>query len=305
MQDLSSKVVGVLLGGTSSEREVSLKSGKAVAEALRRKGYKVVEIDPKEDLWNALDRVDVVCVVLHGKPGEDGVIQGVLEFKGKPFSGPKVLGASLGMNKLVAKKVALFHGISTPRFRVYRRNGVLLPGEDSLPEGQFPVVVKPVDEGSTIGVSVAKDQGELEEALELAFTYSDEVLVEEFIEGRELTVGVLGDHSLPVIEICPKKGFYDYESKYTKGLTEYLVPAPIPEGVAEKAREWALVLHRALYQRGVSRSDFRMDASGNLYFLEVNSIPGLTETSLLPKAAACAGISFEDLVERMLLSAFA
>ncbi len=296
--------MGVLLGGTSSEREVSLKSGRAVAEALKRRGYRVVEIDPASGLWEQLEGVDVACVVLHGKPGEDGVIQGVLEFKGIPYTGPRVLGAALGMNKLVAKKVASFHGVRTPKFRVVRRSGEVLPGEDALEEDHFPVVVKPVDEGSTIGVSVAHGPDELEEALERAFEYSDEVLVEEYIPGRELTVGVLGDTPLPVIEIRPKKGFYDYESKYTKGMTEYLVPAPIPPEVEELAKRWALVMHRALYQRGVSRSDFRLSDDGSLYFLEVNSIPGLTETSLLPKAAGCAGISFDELAERLLKTAF-
>lgn len=210
----------------------------------------------------------------------------------------------MGMNKLLCKKVVAYHGISTPRYRIYRRNGIVLPGEGELPEGEYPVVVKPVDEGSTIGISVASNDSELEKALDIAFKYSYEVLVEEFIEGRELTVGVVGDVALPVIEIRPKKGFYDYESKYTKGITEYLIPAPIPEEVAEQAKEWALIAHRALYQRGVSRSDFRMDGEGNLYFLEINSIPGLTETSLLPKAAKHVGMSFEDLAERILESAF-
>ena len=248
--------------------------------------------------------MDVACVVLHGKPGEDGTIQGLLEIKGVSYTGPKVLGAALGMNKLLCKKIMEYHGIKTPKYRVLRKSGFALPGENRLDGSVFPVVVKPVDEGSTIGVSVVHDEKELERAVELAFEYSDEVLIEEFIVGRELTVGVIGDKALPVIEIRPKKGFYDYESKYTKGLTEYIVPAPIPEEIAQMAKEWALLAHRALYQRGVSRSDFRLSEDGQLYFLEVNSIPGLTETSLLPKAAAKEGISFERLAEMILMSAF-
>lgn len=304
MQDLLSKRVAVLLGGPSSESEVSAKSGRAVANALRSLGYKVEEIFVDRDLWERLDGVDVACVVLHGKPGEDGTIQGLLEIKGVSYTGPKVLGAALGMNKLLCKKIMEYHGIKTPKYRVLRKSGFALPGENRLDESVFPVVVKPVDEGSTIGVSVVHDEKELERAVELAFEYSDEVLIEEFIGGRELTVGVIGDKALPVIEIRPKKGFYDYESKYTKGLTEYIVPAPIPEEIAQMAKEWALLAHRALYQRGVSRSDFRLSEDGQLYFLEVNSIPGLTETSLLPKAAAKEGISFERLAEMILMSAF-
>ena len=304
MRDLLSKKVGVLMGGTSSEREVSLKSGAAVSAALKRKGFNVIDIDVGSDLLERLEGIDVAFVILHGKPGEDGVVQGVLDFAGIPYTGPKVLGAALGMNKLITKKVLSFHGIRVPKFKVFRKNGHLLPGEDQLEGLKFPVVIKPVDEGSTIGVSVAKDEAEFEKGLEQAFSYSDEVLVEEFIEGRELTVGVVGDRALPVIEIKPKKGFYDYESKYTKGMTEYLVPAPIDEGIARQAQEWALIAHRALYQRGVSRTDFRLDNEGNLYVLEINSIPGMTETSLLPKAAAAMGISFEELVVEILKSAF-
>ncbi len=306
MQDpsLKGKRIGVLMGGPSSEREVSLVSGKAVAEALKRKGYRVVEIDVGPDLWGRLDEVDVACVVLHGKPGEDGVVQGILDFRGIPYTGPKVLGAALAMNKLVTKKILAYHGVATPRYRVVRKRGGSLPGEGDLPEDHYPVVVKPVDEGSTIGVSLVRDESELAAAIDEAFKYSDEVLIEEYIEGRELTVGVVGDAALPLIEIRPKSGFYDYKSKYTKGLTEYLVPAPVPEEIAEKAKKWALIAHVALYQRGVSRSDFRLSENGELYLLEVNSIPGLTETSLLPKAAGVHGIAFEDLVERILMSAF-
>ena len=304
MQELLSKRIGVLMGGRSSEREVSLKSGKAVAGALKRKGFDVVEIDVGDDLFERLKGIDVAFVVLHGKPGEDGVVQGILEFMGIPYTGAGVLGSALGMNKLVTKKVLEFHGVRTPPFKVLRRDGKALPGEDTLSGLDFPVVVKPVEEGSTIGVSVVYDKGEFDEAVNRAFEYGDEVLVEKFIAGRELTVGVVNELVLPVIEIRPRKGFYDYESKYTKGLTEYLVPAPIDEEIAEKAKEWALITHRALYQRGVSRTDFRMDESGNLYVLEVNSIPGMTETSLLPKAAKVAGLDFDDLVVEILKSAF-
>ncbi len=304
MQELLSKRIGVLMGGPSSEREVSLKSGKAVSDALKRKGFNVVEIDVGADLFERLKEIDVAFVVLHGKPGEDGIIQGILEFMGIPYTGAGVLGSALGMNKLITKKILQFHGIKTPPFKILRKSGFSLPYEDLLEDIEFPVVVKPVDEGSTIGVSIVYDKATLETALDRAFNYSGEVLIEKFIAGRELTVGVVNDIVLPVIEIRPKKGFYDYESKYTKGLTEYLIPAPIEDKVATKAQEWALIAHRALYQKGVSRTDFRMEESGELYVLEVNSIPGMTETSLLPKAAKAAGIGFDDLVVEILKSAF-
>ncbi len=304
MQELLSKRIGVLMGGPSSEREVSLKSGKAVSDALKRKGFNVVEIDVGADLFERLKEIDVAFVVLHGKPGEDGIIQGILEFMGIPYTGAGVLGSALGMNKLITKKILQFHGIKTPPFKILRKSGFSLPYEDLLEDLEFPVVVKPVDEGSTIGVSIVYDKATLETALDRAFNYSEEVLIEKFITGRELTVGVVNDIVLPVIEIRPKKGFYDYESKYTKGLTEYLIPAPIEDKVAAKAQEWALIAHRALYQKGVSRTDFRMEESGELYVLEVNSIPGMTETSLLPKAAKAAGIGFDDLVVEILKSAF-
>ncbi len=294
------KRIGVLLGGRSSEREVSIRSGRAVASALRRRGYDVVEIDVGDDFLDRLEEFDVAFVILHGKEGEDGVVQGILSFVGKPFTGPGVLGAAIGMNKLVSKKILSYHGVRTPRYRVYRRSGYVLPGENNLPEDHLPVVVKPVDEGSTVGVSVVNNMSDLNRAIDLAFSYSDEVIVEEYIEGREITVGVLRDKVLPIVEIVPKKGFYDYESKYTKGMTEYIVPAKIPPDVERIAKEWALIAHRALYQNGVSRSDFRIDREGNLYFLEINSIPGMTETSLLPKSAEAEGISFDEVVEIIL-----
>ncbi|MEO0278390.1 MAG: D-alanine--D-alanine ligase [candidate division WOR-3 bacterium] len=300
LEYLQDKRIAVLLGGRSSEREVSLKSGKAVAEALRRKGYNVIEIDVGEDFLSRLDEFDVAFNILHGKEGEDGIIQGIMSFVKKPYTGPGVLGAALGMNKLVSKKILSFHGIRTPRFKVLRKNNISLPGEDTLSEIEFPVVVKPVDEGSTIGVSIVRNDKEYEEAVQEAFKYSDEVLVEEYIDGREITVGVLGEEVLPPIEIIPKSGFYDYASKYTKGLTEYRVPALLEKDIEEMAKSWALIAHRALYQKSVSRSDFRVDKNGNLYFLEINSIPGMTETSLIPKAAQAAGISFDDVVEIIL-----
>ena len=298
----------MLLGGPSSEREVSLKTGRAVASALRRQGLDVVEIDVGEDLSRLVDqlkevRPHVVFIALHGTFGEDGVIQGVLEYLGLPYTGSGVLASALAMDKVASKRLFSYHGIPVPRYTIFRKDGWTLPGETPLEELSYPVVVKPAAEGSTIGVSIVKEEEDLEGALKEAYKYGDTVLVEEFIEGREITVGILGEEPLPVIEIIPETGFYDYRAKYTPGLTRYEVPAKLPRETAIMVQDMALLAHRALGCRDVSRVDFRLAEDGTPYILEVNAIPGMTETSLLPKAAAAAGISFEELVLRILESA--
>ena len=298
----------MLLGGPSSEREVSLKTGRAVASALRRQGLDVVEIDVGEDLSRLVDqlkevRPHVVFIALHGTFGEDGVIQGVLEYLGLPYTGSGVLASALAMDKVASKRLFSYHGIPVPRYTIFRKEGWTLPGETPLEELSYPLVVKPVAEGSTIGVSIVKEEEELDGALKEAYKYGDTVLVEEFVEGREITVGILGEEPLPVIEIIPETGFYDYRAKYTPGLTRYEVPAKLPRETAIMVQDMALLAHRALGCRDVSRVDFRLAEDGTPYILEVNAIPGMTETSLLPKAAAAAGISFEELVLRILESA--
>ena len=298
----------MLLGGPSSEREVSLKTGRAVASALRRQGLDVVEIDVGEDLSRLVDqlkevRPHVVFIALHGTFGEDGVIQGVLEYLGLPYTGSGVLASALAMDKVASKRLFSYHGIPVPRYTIFRKEGWTLPGETPLEELSYPLVVKPAAEGSTIGVSIVKEEEDLEGALKEAYKYGDTVLVEEFIEGREITVGILGEEPLPVIEIIPETGFYDYRAKYTPGLTRYEVPAKLPRETAIMVQDMALLAHRALGCRDVSMVDFRLAEDGTPYILEVNAIPGMTETSLLPKAAAAAGISFEELVLRILESA--
>ncbi len=298
----------MLLGGPSSEREVSLKTGRAVASALRRQGLDVVEIDVGEDLSRLVDqlkevRPHVVFIALHGTFGEDGVIQGVLEYLGLPYTGSGVLASALAMDKVASKRLFSYHGIPVPRYTIFRKEGWTLPGETPLEELSYPLVVKPAAEGSTIGVSIVKEEEDLEGALKEAYKYGDTVLVEEFVEGREITVGILGEEPLPVIEIIPETGFYDYRAKYTPGLTRYEVPAKLPRETAIMVQDMALLAHRALGCRDVSRVDFRLAEDGTPYILEVNAIPGMTETSLLPKAAAAAGISFEELVLRILESA--
>ncbi len=306
--DLGKMRIALLLGGPSSEREVSLKTGRAISSALKGKGLDVVEIDVGEDLSRLVEDLErvapqVVFIALHGAFGEDGVIQGVLEYMGLPYTGSGVLASALAMDKVASKRLFSYHGIPVPRYTIFRKEGWTLPGETPLEKLSYPLVVKPAAEGSTIGVSIVKEEGDLEGALEEAYKYGDTVLVEEFIEGREITVGILGDEPLPVVEIIPETGFYDYRAKYTPGLTRYEVPARLSRETTVMVQDMALLAHRALGCQDVSRVDFRLAQDGTPYILEVNTIPGMTETSLLPKAARAAGISFEELVLRILESA--
>jgi len=291
------KRIGVIMGGRSRERDVSLRTGSAILNALEREGADVVGIDSAEFLIEKLkkEKVEVAFIALHGKYGEDGTIQGLLEMIGIPYTGSGVLASALAMNKNLSKKVFQAVGIPTPRFE-------LLESEDlsytsNIP---FPLVVKPSSEGSTFGISIVRKADDLGDAIKLAFSCDSQVLVEEFIDGTELTVGILGEEALPVIEIVPSGGFYDYKAKYTKGMTEYIVPAKIDDGMAEVLQKIAIDAHNTLGCRGVSRVDYRLDKDSNPYVLEVNTIPGMTETSLLPKAAAKVGYSFGQLVLKIL-----
>ncbi len=291
--------VGVLMGGASSEREISLKSGKAVLQALQRKGYKTVPLDAAKDLASLIrrSRIDVAFVCLHGKAGEDGTVQGFLEILGIPYTGSGVKASAIAMDKIHTKKLLRFHGIPTPDFIVCDRLQSRYYGVS------YPAVVKPADEGSTIGIACVETPRELKEAVGHALEYSDQVLVERYVPGREMTVGILGETSLPVVEVRPAGGFYDFAAKYRSGDTEYLVPAPLSPRVARKVQNLALSVHRLLGCVGVSRVDLILAKGMRPYVLEVNTIPGMTETSLLPKAARAAGIPFEDLVERILKTA--
>jgi len=294
--------IAVLMGGLSAERDISLRTGGAVLRALQGCGLDVVAVDAGRDLPAQLAALDpaVAFIALHGRFGEDGTVQGLLEVMQIPYTGSGVLASSLAMNKLVTKQVLLHHGVATPAFAVYRQGDDLtafFAGERS-----YPQVVKPAREGSTIGVSIARDAEGLHAGLEEALRHDELVLVEEFIAGAEVTVGILGDQPLPVIQVVPKGGFYDYQSKYTPGQTEYLLPAPLPAAIYGRLQESALAACRALGCRGAARADF-MVRDSQLFCLEVNTIPGMTETSLLPKAAAAAGIPFNQLVLRILADA--
>lgn len=293
--------VGVIAGGVSSEREVSLRSGQSVFNALKDLGYNSVFIDAGTDLCEKIktEKIDIAFLVLHGGWGENGAVQGMLEVMGIPYTGSGVLASALAMDKVASKKIFLHHNIPVPIFKVINKKDYLNSGVSLLPFS-FPCVVKPANEGSSIGVNIVKDDKEFQSAINEAFKYGNRVIIEKFIEGREIHIGVLGDKALGGVEVRPKKGFYSYEAKYTKGLTEYILPPEIDEALYEKLKELGLRAHRALDCKGATRIDMIVDQHGNPYVLEVNTIPGMTETSLLPKIASLAGYDFKGLVKEIL-----
>jgi len=290
------KRIGVLMGGVSHEREVSLKTGSAILQALQEGGYEVVGIDVSSDIVQRLleERIDVVFIALHGRRGEDGTVQGLLELLRIPYTGSGVLASALAMNKIKAKEIFLFHGIPTPEFITPQE------GEQVDPPFPPPWVVKPASEGSTIGIDIVMDTKGLQDAIQRARGYDHEVLVERFIEGKELTVGILKGEPLPAIEIAPKGGFYDYEAKYTPGMTEYLCPAPISDQKQDEVQGISLKAYHCLSCSGCARVDLLLSKGGEAFIIEINTLPGMTETSLVPKAAAQVGISFPHLVEIIL-----
>ena len=293
-----------MMGGLSREREISLKTGKAIQKALTEKGYTVIPIDVGNDIAEKLvkEKIEWAFLALHGRFGEDGTIQGMLELMRIPYTGSGVLASALAIHKIMSKKFFLCEKVPTPRFEVFHRGEITkdLPKKNSFP---LPVVVKPAREGSTIGISIVQKDEELGPALKKAGEYDEEILVEEFMKGREITVGILENIPLPIIEIVPKSGFYDYYSKYTKGETQYILPARIPREKYLYAQEISLKAFQILDCSGVARVDLMTDENENPYVIDVNTMPGMTETSLLPKAASYAGIPFGDLVERILLGA--
>jgi D-alanine-D-alanine ligase len=300
---MKGKRIGVLMGGLSAEREVALKSGAAVHEALLRRGYEAVAVDVGRDLAAVLvaERIEAAFIALHGRYGEDGCVQGLLELMQIPYTGSGVLASALAMHKLYSKQSFAAAGILTAPFRQFRRGEKVLPAE--LPFG-LPLVVKPVQEGSSVGISIVKEWDELEAALELAFRYDEAVLIEQFIKGQEVQVGILDDQPIGAIEIVPKKEFYDYEAKYTDGMAEHIFPARLEPALYQKAQQVGLAAHRSLGCAGYSRVDLLVTPGGECYVLEVNTLPGMTALSLLPEIAAKgAGLPFEALVERIIESA--
>ena len=324
--------VTVLLGGDSPERDVSLASGMGIVRALRGRGHDAIPLDPALPLDRQIepgdvhideippgspdplppDRIfdwlrspqlldsDVVFVGLHGGAGENGTVQALLEAAGAVYTGTGLLGSALAMNKDRSKAIFRVEGVQTAEHLVVRANArdgdVRRLAEERL---GFPVVVKPNDQGSSVGFSFVEDPSKLGEAIGRAAAYHSDIIVERFVPGREITVSILGGRALPVVEIIPEGGFYDYKRKYTKGTSRYVAPAELDEAAARRFQEQAVLAYEALCCRDYARVDFRMSVEGEPYCLEVNTLPGMTELSLVPMAAEASGISFEDLVERI------
>lgn len=323
--------VAVLMGGASAERAVSLSTGRQIVQALDPARYDVYVLDtttgqaalPREASVQTLmtegsgvpitaltqlaqvsrtDKPNVVFIALHGPGGEDGTVQGMLEVLGIPYTGSGVLASALAMDKVMSKRVLTSVGVRMPQ------DVTVSQGEEGLAQGALeqmplPVIVKPSRQGSTIGMSVVRERCEMPGALQAAFAHDETALVEEFVSGTEITVPVLGNktlETLPIVEIVPASGFYDYEAKYTAGATDEIVPARISEAAAQQAREIALLCHRTLGCRGMSRTDMIVDAADRVYVLEVNTIPGMTPTSLLPRSAEAAGLAFPALLDRLI-----
>jgi len=306
MKILANRKIGVLMGGLSSERTVSLASGTAILNALQGKGYHAVSIDIGRDAAEKIhdSGIDAAFIALHGKFGEDGAIQGMLEVMGIPYTGSGILASALGMNKTVSKEIFRAKGLLVGPYEVmYKGAKEAVPA--LLAELKFPAVVKPHAEGSSVGVSLVFKKEDIAPAIDLAFQYGDEVLIEKFIQGKEVQVGILGDRALGAIEIVPKRAFYDYAAKYEQGMSDHFFPARIPDSAYQRTLEAGLAAHRAIGCRGYSRVDFIIDESGAPYILEVNTLPGMTATSLLPEIAKGVGISFPDLVEEIMRLAVA
>jgi len=301
----------VLLGGSSSEREVSLSSGGRVAAALRERGHQVTEADPHPDPFAVLaaaKAADVVWLALHGGTGEDGTMQALFDLAGVRYTGSGVLGSALAMDKDLSKRIFRAAGVATADWRMVRAGDGTPWREPGYSAETFAalgdrVVVKPSKQGSTVGLSIIDRPGPLTAAIEEAFRHDDEVMLEAFVPGRELTVAVLGGKALPVGEIIPKHDIYDYECKYTAGMAEEIFPAQIPDAVRDQMQAQAMRAYAALKLRGCARIDFRLDPKGEMYCLEANTLPGMTGTSLVPQAAQAAGIGFPELCERIALDA--
>ena len=325
--------IALIFGGTSPEKEVSKNTAKSILKALRELGYSVKPINPaygtnqpeNEDLFfvqeeyvepsnrnyieainsSMFDNIDLAYLALHGRWGEDGTIQSLLELRGIKYTGSGILASSLAMNKAMTKVVIQDAGVSTPKWitaekRVNDFEKICRQIKDDF---GYPCVIKPNDQGSTVGLTICKEESQVADAIKLSLKFSDTALIEEYIPGRELTISILEGKALPVLEIKPKSGFYDYENKYTAGRSEYICPAELPEDISMPMQEQALTAFNAVGCSTYSRIDFRLTDEGKFYCLEINTLPGMTSLSLVPKAAKAAGISFEELVEKIVKNA--
>lgn len=298
--------VALLAGGKSAEREVSLNSGAQVYQVLDKERYDVLRFDPRDDLpliAREAHRIDVALIILHGRLGEDGTIQGFLDLLDIPYQGSGVLGSAIAMNKILSKELYERAGLPVAPYLVMDRS-VPWSAQEIIAKLGLPVVVKPEHEGSSIGLTIVRREEDLATALETGWRYDRRCMVEKFIAGTEITGGVLGNddlQALPLIEIVPGEGheFFDYHAKYTPGASHEICPARVSESITSRAQDYAMRAHRALHCRSYSRTD--MIASGeDIYVLETNTIPGMTATSLFPQAAAVAGIPFPQLMDRLI-----
>lgn len=322
--------IALILGGTSPERKVSKSTGSSIYKALTSLGYDTVLVDPaygenqpesreaffaeedfteisNENYVKALnmklfDSVNLAFLALHGKWGEDGTVQSLLELKGIKYTGSKVLSSAVTMDKAMSKILFQYYNIRTPKWVTVSCNNYDLPSlvDEIERKVKYPCVIKPNDQGSTVGLTICENESNIDEAIKLAFKFSDTVLVEEYIKGRELTVGILGREVFPVLEIKPKHNIYDYECKYTPGMSEYEVPAKISNELSGNLQKTSLTAFKALGCEGYARVDFMLSNDNVDYCLEVNTLPGMTSTSLVPKMAKSAGITFEELVDRII-----
>ena len=319
----------VLMGGTSSEREVSLSSGKNIAEALKQNGHEILLLDTvltidqigrslpvsAQDIQHGDENLvhllvepeirsaDFIFSALHGGSGENGIVQGILQILGYQFNGSSAEGCAIAMDKVISKMIFEKNGIPTPKWLYFERIGGLDYTKiiDTITgKFQFPLVIKPGHEGSTVGLTIVKKQEQLRPAINEALKYNSVFLVEEYIAGRELTVAILGKTALPVVEIRPRHGIYDYECKYTGGMSEYIVPADIDDGLAKQIQDFTVDAFNLLRCSGYGRMDLRLSDDNKPYFLEMNTLPGMTSTSLVPKAAKAIGLNFKQLLEEII-----
>ena len=298
--------LALLSGGISSEREVSINSGNQVYEALDKDKYNIQRYDPKTDLERLVAdaaQIDAALIILHGTYGEDGTVQGLLDLLHIPYQGSGVLGSAVAMNKLASKQLYEKCAIPSPPFIVLE-NSDAVDTQSCLQQIGLPMVVKPVVGGSSVGMSIVRSEAEFQPAIDLAFAEDDMVMLETYIEGIELTAGVIGNHqleALPLIEIVPDEAheFFDYQAKYTAGVTQEICPARIDNSLTQTAQNFAKMAHQALFCRGYSRTDMILKDQ-KMYVLETNTIPGMTATSLLPQAAKAAGMSFGQLLDRLI-----
>lgn len=320
----------LLVGGTSTERYISKLSSKSIYDALLKLGHNVILLDPAYgdnqpeepekffdekdfgEISNSnyikcfnrkeFDSADLVFVGLHGKWGEDGTVQAILDLKGIKYTGSKTLASAVTMDKILSKILFDEYNIPTPKWFSFRNDEMTSKDVITKIESEigYPAIIKPNDQGSTVGLSICRKRDDVKNAMSLAKEYSEKILVEEFIPGRELTVGIIGDTALPVLEIKPKHEIYDYECKYTSGMSEYIVPADIPNEISQQLQQVSLKAFKALECEGYARIDFRLSPDNKFYLLEINTLPGMTSLSLVPKMAKAVGMSFEELIDKII-----